>query len=842
VALAAAAATEALGQEEVPEAGKPEKPGKAQETGKKGAPAPPAAPASYTLGYTYQQADVSDGELEAFLVEGVTFVRGSFSLEAHSVVLWADPEKAKQEGGRLAMLVGGATPRDPGKTGPGGEAGETAAPAPPAVPPPDESRDRLVPPDLRQFLGPVIHSIYAEGDVRYRLGTFTVRTDRLFVDFRNGILATGKVTVTTSIGIKSRQRSLPLLVRAERMRRVATDTLLLQPAVYTTCDFAEPHYCFKATSFEITDQEDYRTFTAYGSVLHVEGVPVFYLPYISGSSELSSGLLRNATLRKSSRFGVEEHVLLGDDILTESGRWGEWRLNTDYKARRGPGIGPEVKYDTGDKSSGYEGELKTYYQRDDARRDLFDDSPVPKADRGRVQWEHRQRLGEGLRLDLSVADFSDRNFQREYLKDEALNDRDPESYASLQWRRGTDEASVSMKYRVNDFRTETTELPDATFRRISEPVPAALVPSWLLDGATFSVDARGGAYERRYDEKTGIHGEGEIREDAVARLEGLRWVGPVSVAPFTTAGTTVWQGLDRPGGNTDRTRGDLATGLRMEIEARRDFEDVRNSTLDLHGLRHVASLEALAYDRWAVTRDPMGPQAVDRIDTLQEVQVGELRFRNRLQTIRGGERVDWLDLELRGFWFPNGLDPRKSPLRFKEEGLEEDRFSDFVGEEKYRASAPPGQRGPVEADFRARLRENLYFIGEGEYDAGRRRMVTTAEGVRWYQAPTVSIYLGRRAIAADSDIYTATLDWFPSDRWGLRFNQQTDFRNGTGLITEFGIRRLWHDWVLEMYVKNDQGAHDRSFGLSLTPSPLWEPPTSAQKLGRLNFEAQRWYR
>jgi len=819
-ALAAAAAPPALAQDAVP--------APAEEN-------PKAGPSEhFLLRYSmYGLGEYAEDEMEVLLVGGVTVVRGTFNLKARNVVLWLDSRKAREEGGVLGSFAAEAE----GKAGKKGEPVE-----PPPAPPAARVAGLDVPPDLRRILGPVLHAFYAEGDVEFRLGERVIRTDRLFVDFGKNILSTGKVSMTLSIGLPSRERKLPLVVRADRMRRVTEDTLRLEGVVYTTCDFEEPHYSMRATTFDITEHEEYRTFTAYGSVLRVEGVPLMYFPVLSGSSELSARPLRTASVRRSSRFGLEALLLWGDDITAGGSRWGEWRLRTDWRSRRGFGGGPELQYDHGD----YEGELKGYYQRDKARTDAFDDSPVPREDRGRIRWEHRQRLGEGLRLDVSYFDFSDRNFQREYLKEEALEDRDPETYASLRWRQGTDTAFLSAKVHVDEFRTETTELPDLSLRRIAASVPESLVPSWLLDGALYTVDVRGGAYERVYDEATGLRGERRLREDAVARLEGLRRVGPVTLAPFGTAGGTVWQGVERPagggGGNGDESRGDLAAGLRAEIEARKDFPDVRSDLFDLRGLRHVVSLEALGYDRGEVSRDPSGAGPVDRIDTLQEVRVAQVRLRNRLQTERGGRRVDWIDLEVRGLWYPDGLAPQASPLLFREEGLEEGRYSDFLGEEKYRAMAPSGERGPAEADLRVRLRENLFLFGEGEYDTEERHPITTAQGVRWFLPPDFSIYLGRRAIAGDSDIYTASLDWFPSERWGFHLSQQTDFRSSDGLKTEIGVQRVWHDFVLEISFKNDQVSHETTFSLSLVPSSLWEQPTSAQKLGRLDYEAQRWYR
>jgi hypothetical protein len=282
--------------------------------------------------------------------------------------------------------------------------------------------------------------------------------------------------------------------------------------------------------------------------------------------------------------------------------------------------------------------------------------------------------------------------------------------------------------------------------------------------------------------------------------------------------------------------------VRAKVEARRDFDGVRSRVFALDGLRHLVTLEGLGYDRYAVTEEPAGATAVDRIDTLDPVKVGVVRLRNRLQTTRGGRRVDWIDLELRGLWFPEGLEGQTSPFRFKEEGLEEARFQDFLGEEKYRALAPSGRAGPAEADLRVRLRENLYLLGEGEYDPDEDALRTMAAGLRWFQEPTFSLYAGNRRILGESNIWTITADTYVSDRWAVRFVQQTDFLNDDGLKTEVRLRRVLHDFVLEVGFERDLLTDDTTVSLSLVPTALWDAPTSAERLGRLDFEAQRWYR
>ncbi|NUN52667.1 MAG: hypothetical protein HUU06_07760, partial [Planctomycetaceae bacterium] len=285
-----------------------------------------------------------------------------------------------------------------------------------------------------------------------------------------------------------------------------------------------------------------------------------------------------------------------------------------------------------------------------------------------------------------------------------------------------------------------------------------------------------------------------------------------------------------------------AAGVRAAVEARREFPGAESGFFDFRGLRHLSMVEALAYDRFAVTQDPLGPGAVDRTDDLAELKAFALRFRNRLQAERGGRRVDWIDLEVRAHWFPGGLDPAASPLRFKEEGLEEARFSDFRGEEKYRGSPLRGEWGPYEGDLRVWARENLYLLGEAEYDPYEGVTRTSAVGARWFVIPKASLYAGNRRIAGDSNIYTLAADWAVSEKWLLHLSQQTDFRRDEGLRTEFGFRRVWHDFVLEFDVEYDGLQDDFSLRFSLVPSFLWESPTARKDLPKLDYEARRWYR
>ncbi len=627
------------------------------------------------------------------------------------------------------------------------------------------------------------------------------------------------------------------MVRAERLRRTAVNELTLDRASYTTCDFGEPHYHFQCREFVLDEYDDHTSFTAYRNVLWWDPVPILYLPIIAGRSDFSTRPLRAVNAGRSSRFGTVVETLWGDDIQAGGERWGEWRLHADVRTRRGLGGGVDVDYRTAD----YEGRVTGYYQRDRADRDGFDDSPVPRTGRWQGKFEHRQRLGEDLRLDLSFRDFSDRNYQPEYFRKDALEEREPETYAHLRWAHGTDLAALTGEVRTAPFLTQTERLPGAEVHRVGGGVPLGPLRG-VLDSLTYSVDAEGGRLDRLYDQRLGPTGERVWRVDAAARLEGSAGLGPVRIVPFLAAGRTGWQADSLPDGSDAADRLDFAGGVRAAIEARRDFPAASSDLFGFRGMRHVVGLDALYFNRWSVDRAPGDLVPLDSLESLERVEVVGARLRNRLQVVRGGRRVDWIDLEVRGLYFPDGLRGRAPIPGFREEGVEGPRFQDFTGEEKYRAAPLRGRWGPWEGDLRVMLRENLFLAGEGEYDPYDGALRTSLLGVRWFVLPKASIYAGDRRIRGDSDIYTLKADWSVSDRWALGVTQQADLRSGKGMLSEIAVRRLLHDFVIEFSFRDERTSHDRSFRVSIIPTSLWVAPTSLEKVGSLDYDAKRWYR
>jgi hypothetical protein len=141
-----------------------------------------------------------------------------------------------------------------------------------------------------------------------------------------------------------------------------------------------------------------------------------------------------------------------------------------------------------------------------------------------------------------------------------------------------------------------------------------------------------------------------------------------------------------------------------------------------------------------------------------------------------------------------------------------------------------------------RLRENLFFLAEAEYDPYEQVARTAAIGARWFVLPVASIYAGDRKIAGDSDILTLRADWAVSERWYIGVSRQADLRRSERLGGALFLRRVFHDFVLEISYRSDATSGDRSIRFSLVPAALWVPPTSGERWKRLDYDAQRWYR
>jgi hypothetical protein len=223
--------------------------------------------------------------------------------------------------------------------------------------------------------------------------------------------------------------------------------------------------------------------------------------------------------------------------------------------------------------------------------------------------------------------------------------------------------------------------------------------------------------------------------------------------------------------------------------------------------------------------------------------VASIRLRNRLQTKRDGEVVDWVDYEARYLYFVHENDPGFPSLY----GVREDfaqplQNLDFAGESKY---SRIGRDGSSFWQHRARIEalKNVWIFGEADYDMQRNVMETSGVGVRWTWGDRLSFYTGRRTIHADSTIWTERVDYRLSTRWGAAVEVQTDTKESEGLSTRFSLFRRAHDYTLAVEFEDDDQADSRSISVAIYPNE-WagsrQDPFSKRRA--LDYDALKWYR
>jgi hypothetical protein len=759
--------------------------------------APAPRDAEFYAEYATESLDADPGVVA--LSGEVEVRRGDFHLAVPDggVVLWVDPVKWREFRRSAGGFAEGMEEEDKGR----------------------EKRDREESPRVAEILGPVIRVLYAEGGVTLRRGRETVRAERLFYDFERNRAVILRAEVLYRWREARRGFDTPLILRAERLYQDAKGELHGGPARLTSSLFAEPTWELVVREVKIRESEDEGyDFRGDGNVLRVGDVPVFWVPGLAANSVTGVEPLKSARFGRSSRFGSYGEVVLGGGIVLspepDARPVAEWYLNPVYRQERGPGIGAGVEYRTPEAR----GRLEAFYQYDGAEEDHLKETPVPYHHRGRARWQHGQTFAEDLlggRLSgiAEVSWLSDRGYLVEYETNEYQQGKAQETVGYLNWAAPSQAASVTGRFQLNRFDTVTEYRPRAAY----DLFDVALLTDVLGSGTDvfLSGEAEAANVRRVFDNDLDLRGASTDRFGGRAMVSAPFSLGPVRVSPEVGGGATGYHG------DQGLSRNEAFAALRAGTDFFRVFPEAHSDLLDLDGLRHLIGLSAGFADRFCVTEDSGGIVVQDPYDLVDEVRATDLRIRNRLQTKRDGEIVDFLDLELRAIFFSGETEARPAPFGPREEwGLGISSLL-LTEEEKYRTIERRGL-GPVTGDLRLRLREDLTFLANAWYDAETHGFETFSEGFRYEAFPALSFFAGHRAIRDDSSIVTAWVEFRAGDRWELRLYQQSDLRDEGGLGTGMILRRLFPDFVFELRLGWRSTRNEFSFGFAVEPRFFYE--------------------
>ncbi len=668
-------------------------------------------------------------------------------------------------------------------------------------------------------LGTVIREVYAEGDITLRRDDELVRAKRLYYDFVNNraVLIRGEILYRYESDDGSLR--VPIIVKADRIRQLSSDMVIAGPAHLTTCDFGEPHYDLTVDRLVLKRKNGEVSATTEGNVLRTMDAPILWLPWMASGTGSGTRPVKDVGVGLSSTYGAFIEVLLGGEFRLgsdpKSEPIGEWWILPVFRSRRGPGFGAGIEY----AQSKYRGVLEGFYQRDHANKDKSTGNPVPGLNRGRARLRDRHVLAEevlGGTL-TGIADItyvSDRGFLREFFPQEALEDKEQETTGYLNLAGSQHAATFMGRWRINNFQTETEYKPRVTYDMFS--LPAITDVAGTGADLLFSAEAEGARVYRQYDDALPLRGKETERYLARASASSPFTLGPIRFLPELGGGLTSY----RSGQHADR--GDAFTSLKASMDLWRVFPGANSDTFQLAGLRHISDFSLAWVNRFrvSVASDDLAVQ--DPYDLVNETQAFDFRWRNRFETKRLGALVTWIDLEFRTIFFPQETPAVRNPLTSREEWELGMSAMLLPEEETWRRYTQKGF-GPLTGDLRVQLREDLVFSADVWYDLHYNRFRTYSESLRYEARPDLSVFLAHRAIDGDSSILTGGADFRMTDTWDVRFLQQTDFSGGnSSLISGFALRKLMHDFIIEVSFRNDFSRNDVSFNFSVEPRIFYE--------------------
>jgi len=510
---------------------------------------------------------------------------------------------------------------------------------------------------------------------------------------------------------------------------------------------------------------------------------------------------------------------LNDFGLLNSG-WCDVLMRLDYMGKRGLGMGVGAEYRRGN-SFGY---IDSYRIHDKADEDSFN-SPVPKAERGRFLWRHRQFLDDGWRADMELSYLSDRQFLREYFEKEYKEGKEQETVFYV--RKIEDNRSVTFteKHRINSFQTEVEQMPTIEFRMIGEPL-------WG-DRLNVLTRAQFANLRKRIENDLDIPNPPTTKRFDL--LNEIQWpfrLKPLKVSPFMsleltaannglTGGDFGQAAASRPGDSTDlnqrrqaqlRIRGVDDKSSQFRAVANLGFNtsthlsrvyNVHSKRFQINRIRHVITPEV----RWAYTFASTGRAEdfiqFDKIDAVDEINHLILGLRNRFQTKRGRPEnrytIDYLTVDLEGDFFPGQARMNKD------------------------------QNDYIRWDVIWQLFDKLSIVSwDNEYDVEDGSFSKGNLGVSYTPVPDSRAFLGYTYLDSNSSALTFNLDVPVSDRWRMLFYEQYDFnalradgtRKAKNLDTQLTFRRDMHEWFVDLIFRRDEGANDVSLTMAITPKGI----------------------
>lgn len=529
------------------------------------------------------------------------------------------------------------------------------------------------------------------------------------------------------------------------------------------------------------------------------------LPFPRFQHDLKQSVLSFASFNGGYRSSLGAFVEAGVHLpAAEAFRVGG---DVGFYSKRGLLFGPAGSYGSSDDDSNLRGLFRTGYINDhgDKRTDLLG-RPVPE-NRGFVEWQHEQKVGDNLSLAAHLNYWKDSEVIRDFRPRYFYPVQEPDNFLEAVYTGKNYLVSAFVRFQPNGFNTVQERLPEVRFDLLPTALGHGFYERFQASAVALREDSPLGRPVMRTDRLDAYYSlfRPITHEDwfSLTPVVGGRvtyytnsrtYAGAIPIEPNGGPGSLALLPANTPVNlpNYTRTLGEVGADLAIRSSGTFNY---KNEQWKIDGLRHLftpklswryipqadkgtAKIPKIDDRTFATYLQPLGLGDVRNIDDLRATNTLRLGFDNTLQTRDGiygsrdllsfnvandfrfkraaGERdvseihtelaaspVRWLTLDLY-----NSFAPQNFTLREFNTGLilhDADAWSVRFSNNYLR-----GQINDFQLDGRFRINETYEALTRLHYDVRKRRFNEQAYGVTqnlgntWLISYIVTLYSGPR--------------------------------------------------------------------------------------------------
>jgi hypothetical protein len=699
-----------------------------------------------------------------------------------------------------------------------------------------------------------VKAAYLEGDVQiiytspsYIKAEQRLLADRVYYDFvTDRAILTDAVIHTLDV-----KRQVPIIVRAKLVRQLARGEYKAEKATLTTSSFALPSMAIAADRLyvksedvpnEATQQETY--YNAQNVKFPIFGVPVFYLPSASGTSDGNGGAMREIGFQDRTNFGYGPSTEWG--LFETLGAVPPHDLDAayrlDYYSERGPAFGISGAYqggyinDTTKQPWDFTGDFESYFV-DDMGHDDLNRGPIHENDgdtlRGRLLWEHTHYFPDDWEAQLRAGWVSDATFEEEWFRRDYETQLPLDVSAYLKHQQDTeaftllfniDPSHVVTSAEGQQEQFEVEQYPEIGYRRIGDGIvddQLTLFSDNTLDALKFQ-QSTASLVDQGYSPKngitpglpslgtTGVYGHTVFRENFREEVDYPFTLGPLRVVPYGMGILTQYSNSPMGG---EITRLMAGAGVRLSTAFWKIDPNAESDLFDIHQIRHViqpelnlyTSAQNISHDDVYIYDEP-----VDAVNGISAAQIG---LRQTWETKRGAPG-EWRNVDLFSLNVDADFFADKPPAKFLNPANFRGEFFPSLPE----ASIP---RNAVNAQAMWRLSDETVMLGDMSENLDKGDLATAAIGVLVRRNDRLSYYLENRYVQdLNADITSMDLNYTLSDKYVVGISQSFNFSTSQDISSGVTIQRNFDTFFLSVTAYHDLTTGINSFSITITPVGL----------------------